>query len=278
MNRKDIVIILTALALVSGAAGIASAAVQDKYALPEPYLAWEKAYLKEFPELQGLMDTMIATAVRQLKAPEGDILHNRVCSALAYEMGKPLAVQERRLAVAADILHNISKEDKGAVLTDPDWFRKCSEMVARLKKAGYFKPSPGFWGDEALLKSPKVGANLALVHHITGALTAGGAAAILANCSAPEAMASALDLLSGFGLPFGAYANGFTRITKAFLRDSPTVDALSARPEMTPALYADFALRWVGMGATIIGGCCETTPAHIAEISRRLRAEGHSVV
>jgi len=173
MNRKDIVIILTALALVSGAAGIASAAVQDKYALPEPYLAWEKAYLKEFPELQGLMDTMIATAVRQLKAPEGDILHNRVCSALAYEMGKPLAVQERRLAVAADILHNISKEDKGAVLTDPDWFRKCSEMVARLKKAGYFKPSPGFWGDEALLKSPKVGANLALVHHITGALTAG---------------------------------------------------------------------------------------------------------
>ena len=173
MNRKDIVIILTALVLVSGAAGIASAAVQDKYALPEPYLAWEKAYLKEFPELQGLMDTMIATAVRQLKAPEGDILHNRVCSALAYEMGKPLAVQERRLAVAADILHNISKEDKGAVLTDPDWFRKCSEMVARLKKAGYFKPSPGFWGDEALLKSPKVGANLALVHHITGALTAG---------------------------------------------------------------------------------------------------------
>ena len=49
MNRKDIVIILTALVLVSGAAGIASAAVQDKYALPEPYLAWKKAYVKEFP-------------------------------------------------------------------------------------------------------------------------------------------------------------------------------------------------------------------------------------
>ena len=94
MNRKDIVIILTALVLVSGAAGIASAAVQDKYALPEPYLAWEKAYLKEFPELQGLMDVMIATAVRQLKEPGGDILHNRVCSALAYEMGKPLAGQD----------------------------------------------------------------------------------------------------------------------------------------------------------------------------------------
>lgn len=47
---------------------------------------------------------------------------------------------------------------------------------------------------------------------------------------------------------------------------------------MTPARYADFALRWVGMGATIIGGCCETTPAHIAEIARRLKAEGHRIV
>jgi len=177
MNRKDIVIILTALVLVSGAAGIASAAVQDKYALPEPYLAWEKAYLKEFPELQGLMDTMIATAVRQLKAPEGDILHNRVCSALAYEMGKPLAVQERRLAVAADILHNISKEDKGAVLTDPEVLAKATGMVSRLKKGGYFKNSPGFWGDEAVLKNPKVGGNLGLIHHITGAIATGEIAA-----------------------------------------------------------------------------------------------------
>lgn len=109
-------------------------------------------------------------------------------------------------------------------------------------------------------------------------IVAKGAGAILANCSAPEAMAAALQVFKGFGLPFGAYANGFQQITKEFLKDNPTVDALHTRPEMTPALYADFALRWVGMGATIIGGCCETTPAHIAEIARRLRAEGHAVV
>jgi homocysteine S-methyltransferase len=108
-------------------------------------------------------------------------------------------------------------------------------------------------------------------------LGAGGAAAVLANCSAPEAMAAAINVFSAFGLPYGAYANGFQSITKEFLRDSPTVDVLSARPEMTPALYADFALLWVAMGATIIGGCCETTPAHIAEIARRLRAEGHTI-
>ena len=109
-------------------------------------------------------------------------------------------------------------------------------------------------------------------------LTEGGASAVLANCSAPEAMADALRIFATFGLPYGAYANGFQQITKDFLKDNPTVDVLHARPELTPARYADFALKWVGMGATIIGGCCETTPAHIAEIARRLKAEGHRVV
>ncbi len=105
----------------------------------------------------------------------------------------------------------------------------------------------------------------------------GGVSAVLANCSAPEAMQAALTVLKGFGLPFGAYANGFQQITSDFLKDGATVDTLAARPEMTPALYADFALQWVDMGATLIGGCCETTPAHIAEIARRLRAAGHKI-
>jgi homocysteine S-methyltransferase len=104
------------------------------------------------------------------------------------------------------------------------------------------------------------------------------AAALLANCSAPEAMATAMQAFRRTGLPFGAYANGFTQITKEFLKDRPTVAALSARPEMTPALYADFAMLWVDMGATVVGGCCETGPAHIAEIARRLRAAGHRIV
>jgi len=177
MNRKRFITCVIALAFVFGMAGIAVAATQDKYGLPEPYLAWEKAYLKEFPELQGLMDIMIDTTVKQLKDPEADILHNRVCSALACEMAKKLSKAERKLAVATDILHNISKEDKAAVLTNPEMLAKATGMVSKLKKAGYFKNSPGFWGDEAVLKNPKVGGNLALIHHITGALTAGEIAA-----------------------------------------------------------------------------------------------------
>ena len=165
------------MALVFGAAGIAVASSQGKYGLPEPYLVWEKTYLEEFPELQGLMDIMIGTTVAQLKDPEADILHNRVCSALAYEMAKKLSKAERKLAVVTDILHNISKEDKAAVLTNTEMLANATGMVSKLKKAGYFKNSPGFWGDEAVLKNPKVGGNLGLIHHITGALTAGEIAA-----------------------------------------------------------------------------------------------------
>ena len=126
--------------------------------------------------------------------------------------------------------------------------------------------------DGTRLRSGEAVADLAPI------LQKGGARAMLANCSAPEAMAAALEIFKQFGLPFGAYANGFQQITKEFLKDNPTVDVLHARPEMTPARYADFALLWVNMGATIIGGCCETTPAHIAEIARRLVAEGHNIV
>ena len=107
------------------------------------------------------------------------------------------------------------------------------------------------------------------------AIARDGASAVLANCSAPEAMAAALEALSAADLPFGCYANGFQEITEDFLKDKPTVDALQARPEMVPGLYADFAEHWVRQGATIIGGCCETTPAHIAAIARRLTDKGY---
>jgi S-methylmethionine-dependent homocysteine/selenocysteine methylase len=105
-----------------------------------------------------------------------------------------------------------------------------------------------------------------------------GAGAILANCSAPEAIPAALSAFAPAGLPFGAYANGFERITEAFLQDKPTVDALAPRRDLGPAAYAAHVLRWVGMGATIVGGCCETGPAHIRATADALRAAGHEVL
>ena len=105
-----------------------------------------------------------------------------------------------------------------------------------------------------------------------------GAQAVLANCSAPEVIPAALAELAKTGLPFGAYANGFTQITKDFLKERPTVDALRMREDFTPEVYADHVMRWVDQGATIVGGCCEVSPAHIAEIAMRLRAAGHTIV
>lgn len=102
-------------------------------------------------------------------------------------------------------------------------------------------------------------------------------AALLANCSVPEAMAAALAELSLFGLPFGAYANGFTHIAEAFKADAPTVDVLQARHDLTPDRYVAFAMDWVAQGATIVGGCCEVGPAHIAALAASLCAAGHQI-
>jgi len=109
-------------------------------------------------------------------------------------------------------------------------------------------------------------------------LLEGRAAALLINCSAPEAIPSALDVLAKGDLPYGAYANAFEQITDDFLKDKPTVDSLEMRRDMTPEAYADHALKWVDQGATIIGGCCEVSPKHIAEIAKRLRAAGHTII
>ncbi len=104
-----------------------------------------------------------------------------------------------------------------------------------------------------------------------------GAQAVLINCSAPEAIGASLDVLATGTLPFGAYANGFTQITNDFLQDKPTVDALSARRDLSPETYAKTALGWIGQGATIVGGCCEVGPAHIATLAAAIRAAGHTI-
>lgn len=110
------------------------------------------------------------------------------------------------------------------------------------------------------------------------AVAEGRADALLVNCSAPEAMPAAIDALLAAGLPVGAYANGFRQITEDFLKDKSTVAALSARRDLGPESYADHAMGWIAQGATIVGGCCETGPAHITELARRIRESGHRIV
>ncbi len=94
---------------------------------------------------------------------------------------------------------------------------------------------------------------------------------LLLNCARPEAVSQGLTILATLGLPFGAYANGFTRIDPRFDRIGATTDLLTARDDVGPQRYADFAAGWVRAGADMVGGCCEIGPAHIAELARRLK-------
>ena len=104
-----------------------------------------------------------------------------------------------------------------------------------------------------------------------------GASAILANCSSPEAIDAAINVLATGDKPFGGYANGFTKISDGFLGDKPTVDALTARKDLGPDEYAQFAMGWIAKGATIVGGCCEVGPAHIAKLAENITAAGHRI-
>ena len=102
--------------------------------------------------------------------------------------------------------------------------------------------------------------------------------AVLINCSRPETIAASLAILKTLGKPFGAYANGFTRISDGFLEDAPTVDALEQRKDLGPDEYADFAMSWIDQGASIVGGCCEVGPTHITELAKRLKSAGHTII
>lgn len=107
---------------------------------------------------------------------------------------------------------------------------------------------------------------------------ADGAAALLANCSSPEAISAAITVLAAGGKPFGGYANGFVKISDGFLEDKPTVDALTARQDLGPEEYATFAMDWIAHGATIVGGCCEVGPVHISKLAETIKAAGHDIV
>jgi hypothetical protein len=167
--------LLVALGVGLGVTLNVMAASQDKYTLPDRYLVNEKAYLAEYPQLQKVMDVMIAETEKQLAKPQNDILHNRVCTVLVYQMAKDgkLSKEDTYLAVAGDLLHNITKNDKTRVLTDPKIVEGIDAVVKKLRAAGYLKNSPKFWTDTSIFANPKLGNNLGQMHHLSGSLFAG---------------------------------------------------------------------------------------------------------
>ncbi len=99
--------------------------------------------------------------------------------------------------------------------------------------------------------------------------------ALLLNCSQPEAIKACWPLMqesqriNKMRFELGAYANGFHSVESLYPGD--TVEHLATRKDLSPRKYADFCKYWAKHGASIIGGCCEIGPEHIAEISKTFK-------
>jgi S-methylmethionine-dependent homocysteine/selenocysteine methylase len=67
----------------------------------------------------------------------------------------------------------------------------------------------------------------------------------------------------------GAYANTFTPVPENWTLDGEqaTDGLIGLRDDLDPEAYAHHAARWLELGATAIGGCCGTRPAHIARLA-----------
>ncbi len=97
-------------------------------------------------------------------------------------------------------------------------------------------------------------------------------AAVLANCCAPESVTAAMPKLTALGAKHtGGYANGFKAIPDKWTVNDDGVAALGRRDDLHPDDYLDHVRQWLNAGATIVGGCCEVGPAHIARINDHLR-------
>jgi methionine synthase I (cobalamin-dependent) len=82
--------------------------------------------------------------------------------------------------------------------------------------------------------------------------------AVLVNCAPPEDVAAGLaQLAASATIPVGVYPH--------IGRFDPPEWLFT--DEYPPPRYVDLARTWVDQGAQIVGGCCGTTPEHIAALS-----------
>jgi S-methylmethionine-dependent homocysteine/selenocysteine methylase len=88
------------------------------------------------------------------------------------------------------------------------------------------------------------------------------ACAVLVNCLPPSNAAACLDALAAQALPFGIYPNlGVPEDEIGFRRSE----------EVSPERFGELAAGWAARGASVLGGCCGTTPAHLAALVARVR-------
>ena len=98
---------------------------------------------------------------------------------------------------------------------------------------------------------------------------------IILSCVSPENYELNLNEIKNLGVPFGFKLNAYITTNPKFnfadsYKKSKTgnpIEFLGQRKDLTPEKMADFVKKFKDCGATILGGCCETTPDHIKKIS-----------
>ncbi len=99
---------------------------------------------------------------------------------------------------------------------------------------------------------------------------------IMLSCVSPENFEKNLNELKNLEIPFGFKLNAFITTNpkpsyaENYLKSKTgnPVEVLGKREDLTPEKMAKIADIFKEAGATIIGGCCETRPAHIKELSK----------
>ncbi len=101
---------------------------------------------------------------------------------------------------------------------------------------------------------------------------------LIGACISPEIVEKSIGELSDTNLPFGFKANlweidepgpqqTFNNARFNEVGSNPNI-AFGKRDQYTAKLFYKFSKKMIDKGATIIGGCCETSPEHIKEINK----------
>ena len=98
---------------------------------------------------------------------------------------------------------------------------------------------------------------------------------VMLSCVSPENYEHNLEEIKKLNVPFGFKLNGFLTTkpkngyTANYLKTKGNPNEfLGKRHDLTPDKFHEIAKKFKENGATIIGGCCETGPAHIKAMAK----------